>query len=700
MKLFHRFHSLLFIAAAVLAVASFSACGDSDNGGSSNNDNSGYDKNTYYALEDTANGWDYGMYYNGKVILVHADTMRGTCLGYLNEMKSESKDGVCIEIDEEGNIVSFGTPNKLASVVEKDNKTYLCTADNNGGVAFAEVELDEKATKETRATSESDKLLWKNKKDVLKFFFNKTIDIADDAIKKKWGTKVFEPFKKAYNNLAKAANFTKMLRNGEWTQASLTVLKTGISAQFKEMAGPVLQGIDLLSYEYKEYKECMHDVFYGKAYCEITDVVKRSDDAYEVTVTIANSYTIPQEHRETVVAADGSEKMTYVKNEVYCGVLARKGYEPEYQYCDTRSGEILVKQTADDQEQTFVIYADEDNTLLRPFLMVDLDLTNKPNMRYQLQHIKYGKSIPLISANVDYTYKLENCCAYSLWDKSGQLKANSGVAFTLKFNATCNSLNNKYLTAVKDWGVVLYKGEKQESFISLMGENDNQSGIGQMTSESTQTFSFEKDELDINHATYTAKPKNYYIAPYVEYSTDFNTVERRIAIGKLEPFAPKYIQKPAAEFTGAEYSETYDTHTTVRSHYYDEGLQAYKETSVRVLYSVNNGFFNINGTLFVDSAFVRKSGSGWDQYSFGVINRYAQRERVPLTEISDGARSEYFTFYFQADSASAKPRYLTLELWSGGSCTSSKNKLVYKPLTLDNWGENVYHIYGFSLEKE
>ena len=71
-----------------------------------------------------------------------------------------------------------------------------------------------------------------------------------------------------------------------------------------------------------------------------------------------------------------------------------------------------------------------------------------------------------------------------------------------------------------------------------------------------------------------------------------------------------------------------------------------------------------------------------------------------MTEISDGARSEYFTFYFQADSASAKPRYLTLELWSGGSCTSSKNKLVYKPLTLDNWGENVYHIYGFSLEKE
>lgn len=699
MNFFHKFRSLLFVASTMLVVSFFSACGDSDNKGGNNDDNSEYQKNTYYAVEDTANGWDYGMYYNGKIILVHADTMRGTCLGYLNETKSESEDGVCIEINEEGNVVSFGTPNKLASVIEKDDKTYLYTTDNNGGVVFAEVELEEKATKETQAASESDKLLWKNKKDILKFFFNKTIDIADDAIKKKWGTKVFEPFKKAYNNLAKVANFTKMLRKGEWTQASLTVLKTGITAQYKEIAGPAVQGIDLLVYEYQEYKECMHDVFYGKANCEITNVVKRSDGAYEVTVKIENSYTIPQEHRETVVSADGSEKMTYVKNEVYCGVLARKAYEPEYNKCDTRSGEILVKRTADDQELTFIIYADEDYTLLRPFLMADLDLTNKPNMKRLLQYIRYGESFPLISANVDYTYKLENYYSYANWNESGKLETNSGVTFTLKFNATCNSLNNKHLTRVIDWGVALYKGENLERFISLMEENDNQSSIGQMTSESTQTFSFKRDDLDINRAAYTAKPKNYYIAPYVEYVTDFNTVERRKTIGKLEPFEPKYIQKPAAEFTGAKYFETYNTNTTVRGHYYDSDLGGLIETDIRVLYSANDGYFNIRGTLFVDSAFVKKSGSGWDQYTFGV-NKYGKRARFPLSIIYDGSVSEDFNIYFQEDSASAKPRYLTLELWSGGSCTTSTNKLVYKPLTMDNWGANVYHVYGFRLEKE
>ncbi len=553
-------------------------------------------------------------------------------------------------------------------------------------------------------------MLWKNKKDILKFFFNKTIDIADDAIKKKWGTKVFEPFKKAYNNLAKVANFTKMLRKGEWTQASLTVLKTGISAQYKEIAGPAVQGIDLLIYEYQEYKECMHDVFYGKANCEITNVVKRSDGAYEVTVKIENSHTIPQEHRETVVSADGSEKMTYVKNEVYCGVLARKAYEPEYNKCDTRSGEILVKRTYDNQELTFIIYADEDYTLLRPFLMADLDLTNKPNMKRLLQYIRYGESFPLISANVDYTYKLENYYSYASWNESyysyvnwfelGKLEANSGVTFTLKFNATCNSLKNKHLTRVIDWGVALYKGENPESFISLMKENDNQSSIGQMTSESTQTFSFERDDLDITRAAYTAKPKNYYIAPYVEYVADFNTVERRKTIGKLEPFEPKYIQKPAAEFTGAKYSNTYNTNNVVRGYYYDSNLGCYKETDIMIVYSANDGNFNISGALFVDSAFVKKSGSGWDQYSSCVRYRYAKRERYPLSRIYDGSVSEDFSLYFREDSASAKPRYLTLELWSGGSCTTSTNKLVYKPLTMDNWGANVYHVYGFRLEKE
>lgn len=697
MKLFNRFRAILFMAAALFALVSFSACGDTENGSDGTDNNYGLQKNTYYALEDTANGWDYGMYYNGKVIMVHADTARGTCMAFLSETKSESGDGVYIEINEDGDVVTFGTPQTLAYVVEKDDKTYLCANGDKDEVVFAEVELDEETEKAKRGTTQtepkSQRFVVKNKKEILKFFLDKTTDAADNAIKEKWGTKVFEPFKKAYNNLASAINIAKMMRDGKWADASLASFTEGIALQGGVYATNLLQGIALLKYDYAETKECMYDVFYGQANCDITSAVKRSDGAYEVTVKIENSYSIPQEHRETIVAADGTEKMTYekekmtyVKNEVYCGVLARRAYEPEYQNCDTRSGEILVKRTDDNQELTFVIYADETYTLLRPFLMVDLDLTNKPYMRSNFQHIKYGESVPLISADVDYTYELEHYSARPIWDEELQLYSNAIAEFTLKFKATCNAMNNKRITSVKDWGVMLFNGDVPWYPISLQNENDDQSQTGNLTSESTQTISFSRDELDMNRATYTAKPKNFYIAPYVEYTNDFNTVKTRTMIGKLEPFAPKYIQKPAAEFTSAEYSYT--------KSWNPHGI-------TQIMYSVNDGYANIRGTLFIDSAFVRKSGSGWDKYIEGLTYKpwvYDERERVPISDIQDGSWHENFTLYYREDSIPPNPRYLTLELWSGGTCTESKNKLVYKPK--ENYGGNVYHIYGFKLEVE
>ena len=701
MKLFNRFRAILFMAAALFVVVSFSACDDTENG----TDEYGLQKNTYYALEDTANGWDYGMYYNGKVIMVHADTARSTCMAFLSETKSdlsesESGDGVYIEINEDGDVVTFGTPQTLAYVVEKDDKTYLCANGDKDEVVFAEVELDEKTEKAIRGTTQtepkSQRFVVKNKKEILKFFLDKTTDAADNAIKKKWGTKVFEPFKKAYNNLASAINIAKMMRDGKWADASLASFTKGIALQGGVYATNLLQGIALLKYDYAETKECMYDVFYGQANCDITSAMKRSDGAYEVTVKIENTYSIPQEHRETIVAADGTEKMTYVKNEVYCGVLARRAYEPEYQNCDTRSGEILVKRTDDNQELTFVIYADETYTLLRPFLMVDLDLTNKPYMRSKFQHIKYGESVPLITADVDYTYELEHYSVLPVWNKELQQYSNALLDFTLKFKATCNAMNNKRITSVKDWGVMLFNGDEPWYPISLQNENDDQSQTGNLTSESTQTVRFSRNELDMNLATYTAKPKNIYIAPYVEYTTDFNTVNTRTTIGgKLEPFAPKYIQKPAAEFTDAEYSysKTWNPNGHISDRVNDGDIN----------YSVNVGYANIRGTLFIDSAFVRKSGSGWDEYIRGLSYlpyHYDERERVPISDIIEGSWYENFTLYYRKDSTPPNPRYLTLELWSGGTCTESKNKLVYKPLTKENYGGNVYHIYGFKLEVE
>ena len=38
---------------------------------------------------------------------------------------------------------------------------------------------------------------------------------------------------------------------------------------------------------------------------------------------------------------------------------------------------------------------------------------------------------------------------------------------------------------------------------------------------------------------------------------------------------------------------------------------------------------------------------------------------------------------------------MEMELWSNGSKISGNNKIGYQPLKKDNYGANVYHIYGF-----
>lgn len=692
-KLFTSKLHVLFTIIFAAALGALTSCGDSnsepDKGGTVVDD-SRFAKNTYYAVQDTTNGWDEGMYYNGRFIMAHANYSQGTALYYMNDTKSEQSKGILIEYDEDGNVVAFGRPGNLATVCEKDGKFYLSKATGKDEITLAEIKAEEgiasKAVSKRNTKALGDVVSGVvggfDKGKLIDIF----IDFADKYAEKKWGSKVFKPLKEAFEYLDKNE---KLARDEKWFQLGANIFATGIS-QVK--GGEVLGvGVKMLADEYAELTELQHNVFYGMATPEITGIKERTDGAVEVSVAIHNTKTLPATHYEIIVSADGSEKRVSVENNVYCGVLSREGGLPLYNHCDTRSGEILVKTNdaageKDDLEYSFIIYADgKKGANIRPFLMADLDLSLKPSMKKSRNYIRYGETVPYAKADVEYNYTLD-----------GAFFSDNEMSYSLKFNAECKRDGNANITMVRDWGVVILKNGGIDRKISLMQEQDNTGNTGTMTSQSTQWMSFAKNDLLITPSSWKATPKDYEIAPYITYSTDYLLTNSYTSYGAAEPFAPAYIQKPELEFTNAEYSDSYGTGKTTTALVWDDFIKQYRETSVDIDVSVNYCEFKLRGCLFIDSLVVRQSGSGWDKYCLTyLVNDFGQKSKRYNKNIYDGLMRDGFMLEYREDSVSGKDHDMEMELWSNGSKISGNNKIGYQPLKKDNYGANVYHIYGF-----
>ena len=667
-------------------LGALTSCGDSNSEpkkGGTVGDDSRFAKNTYYAVQDTTNGWDEGMYYNGRFIMAHANYSQGTALYYMNDTKSEPSKGVIIEYDEDGNVVAFGHPGSLATVCQKDGKLYLSKATGMEEISLAEIEASEgitsKSTEEERHTKALGDAVGGFVKGKL---IDKFIKFADKYAEEKWGTKVFGPLKKAFNFINKT---DKLARDEKWFQLGANIFATGITQVAGKAGGGLAVGVNMMTSEYEELTREQHYVFYGVATPEITDIKERTDGAVEVSVTIRNAKTLPATHYEIITSADGSEKRVSVENNVYCGVLSREGALPLYNHCDTRSGEITVKANRD--EYSFIIYADgKKGANIRPFLMADLDLSAKPAMKRSRNYIRYGGAVPYAKADVDYTYTLD-----------GAFYSSGTMSYSLKFNAECKRDGNANITMIRDWGVVILKNGGIDSKISLMQEQDDQGNIGNLTSQSTQWMSFAKKDLEITPSSWKATPKGYEIAPYITYSTDYLLTNSYTSYGAAEPFAPAYMQKPELEFTNAKYNNTYGTGKTTTSYIWDEFSQRYIPSTVDINFSSNYCEFKMRGCLFVDSMVVRQTGSGWDKYCLSyLVNARGQKSKRYDDEIYDGLMGHDFSLEFRVDSVTGNTdRYIEMELWSNGKKISGNNKIGYQPLKKDNYGANVYHIIGF-----
>lgn len=576
-------HLPALLASFILALSLFS-CQDSENGEGNKND-SPFKKNVYYAVRDTANGWEEGIYYNGTFLMAHANKKKGTIIYYLDDSQYNSDKGIVFEVDPEDNhILKFGSWINMADICESGNKLTLFEAARDG-----KNEIDARTV--TLTTEDTKTLATKGNALPVK-------GVVED-----WATSMIKKFLTKQiphlDDILTAYEFSKQVHDEKWVKASLTTLTTGISM----IGGPSASAATLpLSMTINEYEAQVSEVqrfLYGYADIKITDIKKREDSGYNVTVEITGASSIPDKIVQNHTELGACVQKTYTNN-VYCGVLARDVLDPWYNRTDVRSGEILVQKTDDYRtEYTLVVYPTGNNIKLRPYLFSDLDFLGKERFKLSCDFVKHGETVPLIASDVDFTFRQTHAHCVADWNPSTYCYENKKIEYTFEFNATCNAYSNQNIAAIRDWGLVIYRSGRQYHKFSMISESNNPSSGNVTSATSTQNFSLDENEMFVDYNNLTAVTDgDYTIGSYIDYYTDFNLADLQTVYGEPVPMEFKYDEKPSFSFTAGSRD-----HPIENSWF--SGSTLSNVSSIVIL-------SNMPGLLFIKSSTLKKSGSGWN----------------------------------------------------------------------------------------
>ena len=585
---------LLTILTAVIGFTAFVSCQDSENGGGSG-EKSQFKKNTYYAVQDTANGWEEGIYYNGTFLMAHANRSKGTILYYLDNSQHYTYKAVLFEVDPEDNhILRIGGLDLMSEVCESDGKlTVFEVSHNNSDELDARtVEITDKHTATQPASSRAAHtkgLLGDWTKSMIEKLLTKNIPHLDD--------------------LLTACNFTEDMHDEKWVKASLTILTAGISKTAGSSAGAATLPLSWAAQEYEAQVSKVQEFLYGNAGIKITDVKKRSDGGYNVTVEIEGANNIPNQITQNHTELGACVQKIYT-NDVYCGVLARDVIDPWYNRTDVRSGEIRVGKTSEYRVQyTLVIYPTGDHIKLRPYLISDLDFLGKERFKLSCDFVRHGETVPLAVSDVDFTFRQTAASCEATYSHDNECYEDKKVHFQFEFNATCNAYGNKNITAIRDWGFEIFRSGQSFHKFSMISESDGQNSGNVTSATSTQDFSVDENEMFIDYNSLTAVTDgDYTVCSYIEYTTGYNLSDFKTAYGEPVPIELKYDQKPSFRFTGAKYLGTYTSNNPQIPY------GAWCKGTTLGMQSENQYECQLQGLLFLKTCMLKKSGGGWNQY--------------------------------------------------------------------------------------
>lgn len=647
---------LLTIVTTVFGILMFASCQDSENCEKPPTD-SAFKKNTYYAVQDTANGWEEGIYYNGTFLMAHANKKKGTILYYLDDSQYNSDKGIVFEVDPEDNhILKFGSWSNMADICESGNKLTLFEAARDG-----KNEIDARTV--TLTTGDTKTLATKGNA------------LPAKGVVEDWATSMIKKFLTKQiphlDDILTAYEFSKQVHDEKWVKASLTILTTGISMIGGPSASAATLPLSMMISEYEAQVSEVQRFLYGYADIKITDIKKREDSGYNVTVEITGASSIPDKIVQNHTELGACVQKTYTNN-VYCGVLARDVLDPWYNRTDVRSGEILVQKTDDYRtEYTLVVYPTGNNIKLRPYLISDLDFLGKERFKLSCDFVKHGETVPLVASDVDFTFRQTQATCDADWDMDNGCYKDKKMNFQFEFTATCNAYSNQNITALRDWGLIIYRSGRVFHKFSMISESDSQGSGNIKSATSTQNIYFDENEMFVDYNKLTAVTDgDYTIGSYIDYYTDFNLADLQTVYGEPVPMELKYDEKPSFSFTAGSWYPS-----KIENSWFS-GSTLSNVSSIVIL-------SKMPGLLFIKSSTFKKSGSGWNSncdlwLDFKTITPW-KNGTLPWN-LQEGKHLGYFAFSdISLIENGALDLVVELVLEETGRKIKSTNKISIKP---------------------
>ena len=608
-------------------------------------------------MQDTANGWEEGIYYNGTFLMAHANKKKGTILYYLNDSQYNSDKGIVFEVDPEDNhILKFGSWSNMADICESGNKLTLFEAARDG-----KNEIDARTV--TLTTGDTKTLATKGNA------------LPAKGVVEDWATSMIKKFLTKQiphlDDILTAYEFSKQVHDEKWVKASLTILTTGISMIGGPSASAATLPLSMMISEYEAQVSEVQRFLYGYADIKITDIKKREDSGYNVTVEITGASSIPDKIVQNHTELGACVQKTYTNN-VYCGVLARDVLDPWYNRTDVRSGEILVQKTDDYRtEYTLVVYPTGNNIKLRPYLISDLDFLGKERFKLSCDFVKHGETVPLVASDVDFTFRQTQATCDADWDMDNGCYKDKKMKFQFEFTATCNAYSNQNITALRDWGLIIYRSGRVFHKFSMISESDSQGSGNIKSATSTQNIYFDENEMFVDYNKLTAVTDgDYTIGSYIDYYTDFNLADLQTVYGEPVPMELKYDEKPSFSFTAGSWYPS-----EIENSWFS-GSTLSNVSSIVIL-------SKMPGLLFIKSSTFKKSGSGWNSncdlwLDFKTITPW-KNGTLPWN-LQEGKHFGYFAFSdISLIENGALDLVVELVLEETGRKIKSTNKISIKP---------------------
>lgn len=535
--------------------------------------------------EEDLNGWEAGYSLGNEYVVAYHDKSNNTLVTFINKNGANEKSGLMLCFNDNNEVISVGTMDKIYDVKYDTNKIVLYRINEESYYEEEVISLPSKAKgNNTAPRTRAANGFWELIRNGIDFIGNiqSGISIGSDFLNWDW---------------------PQLVKDGLNTAGGMIIGKNPVAGSVWTI------GNWYVDYYRKQDEERKRAAMYGE--CEISiDDIKPENGSCVVYATVKNANTI-YDYLVNMYDRTENEK---TRNLVSCGIVVRIGNQ-----CVTVHLHDFESQKT--QLNGDVRYGNEAHF---SFNIPNLDLTKNLSTYYfrpyltstRLQsnkgdviegHIKYGEIVPYTAFNGEIKDFKQYDAQYSTDSNNFGF-----VSFRTSINATINSLDD-----VEEWGVYVYDLNGSGTYDYYPSEFN----AAKLEDWIDVDFNINKDEFDELNHDYFLATKNVKVGVYKKVKNPTGNYDY-LSYFRSEPQMCEltYDEKPSLTFTSASLGGTdvYDD---------EEGNPYYCSTQINANYTATGTFWVNTVDLVVIQGSAQDNIDYWDvmndgDFPFSVYYKY------------------------------------------------------------------------------